>query len=186
MTTTTRAALVFTLMLLAAPTPAATPAQTMTPVADRPAAPDFALKDVDGKRHRLSENRGKVVLVNFWATWCPPCRREMPSMQRAWTQLKGENFEMLAVNVGEDEDTIFGFTFSTGVELTFPILLDRDAQVIKVWSVIALPTSFIVDPQGRIVYRAVGGREWDDPELLKKIRELMSRTEAVPNGRLPR
>ena len=158
----------------------------MTPVADRPAAPDFALKDVDDKLHRLSENRGKVVLVNFWATWCPPCRREMPSMQRAWKQLKGENFEMLAINVGEDEDTIFGFTFSTGVELTFPILLDRDAQVIKAWPVIALPTSFVVDPQGRIVYRAVGGREWDDPELLKKIRELMPRTEAVPNGRLPR
>jgi peroxiredoxin len=175
MTISARVALVFALMLLAAAAPAATPAQTMTPVADRPAAPDFALKDVDGKRHRLSENRGKVVLVNFWATWCPPCRREMPSMQRAWAQLKGENFEMLAINVGEDEDTIFGFTFSTGVELTFPILLDHDAQVIKAWPVIALPTSFVVDPQGRIVYRAVGGREWDDPELLKKIRELMPR-----------
>ena len=170
-----RAVLVFTLMLLAHSTHAAAPPQTMTPVADRPAAPDFALKDADGKIHRLSEHRGKVVLVNFWATWCPPCRREMPSMQRAWTQLQGENFEMLAINVGEDEDTIFGFTFSTGVELTFPILMDRDAQVIKAWPVIALPTSFVVDPQGRIVYRAVGGREWDDPELLKKIRELMPR-----------
>jgi peroxiredoxin len=173
-------------MLLVHSAHAAAPAQTMMPVADRPAAPDFALKDIDGKLRQLSENRGKVVLVNFWATWCPPCRREMPSMQRAWKQLKGENFEMLAINVGEDEDTIFGFTFSTGVELTFPILLDRDAQVIKAWPVIALPTSFIVDPQGRIVYRAVGGREWDDPELLKKIRELMPRTETVPNGRLPR
>jgi peroxiredoxin len=186
MTTTARAVLVFALMLLVHSAHAAAPAQTMMPVADRPAAPDFALKDIDGKLRRLSENRGKVVLVNFWATWCPPCRREMPSMQRAWKQLKGENFEMLAINVGEDEDTIFGFTFSTGVELTFPILLDRDAQVIKAWPVIALPTSFIVDPQGRIVYRAVGGREWDDPELLKKIRELMPRTETVPNGRLPR
>jgi peroxiredoxin len=173
MTTTARAVLVFALMLLVHSAHAATPAQTMTDVADRPVAPDFALKDIDGKLRRLSENRGKVVLVNFWATWCPPCRREMPSMQRAWTHLKGENFEMYAVNVGEDEDTIFGFTFSTGVELTFPILLDRDAQIIKAWPVIALPTSFIVDPQGRIVYRAVGGREWDDPALLGKIRELI-------------
>jgi peroxiredoxin len=178
--TAARAVLVFALMLQAASAHAAAPAQTMTPVADRPTTPDFALKDIDGKLRRLSENRGKVVLVNFWATWCPPCRREMPSMQRAWKQLKGENFEMLAVNVGEDEDTIFGFTFSTGVELTFPILLDRDAQVIKAWPVIALPTSFVVDPQGRIVYRAVGGREWDDPELLKKIRELMR-----PDGSRP-
>jgi peroxiredoxin len=147
--------------------------QTMTAVPDKPAAPDFALKDVDRKLHRLSKQRGKVVLVNFWATWCPPCRREMPSMQRAWEKLQGGNFEMYAVNVGEDEDTIFGFTFSTGVELTFPILLDRDAQIIKAWPVVALPTSFIIDPQGRIVYRAVGGREWDDPQLLRQIRKLM-------------
>ncbi|MEW6331627.1 MAG: TlpA disulfide reductase family protein [Pseudomonadota bacterium] len=178
--TAARIVLVCTLILLIVSAQAAAPAQTMTPVAERPAAPDFALKDIDGKPHRLSESRGKVVLVNFWATWCPPCRREMPSMQRAWTQLKGKNFEMLAVNVGEDEDTIFGFTFATGAELTFPILLDRDAQVIKTWPVIALPTSFVVDPQGRIVYRAVGGREWDDPELLKKIRELMP-----PDGSRP-
>ncbi len=145
----------------------------MTAVPDKPAAPDFALKDAERKLHRLSEQRGKVVLVNFWATWCPPCRREMPSMQRAWEKLQGGNFEMYAVNVGEDEDTIFGFTFSTGVELTFPILLDRDAHIIKTWPVVALPTSFVIDPQGRIVYRAVGGREWNDPQLLWQIRKLM-------------
>lgn len=152
---------------------AESPPQTMSAMPDRPTAPDFVLQDADRKLYRLSEQRGKVVMVNFWATWCPPCRREMPSMQRAWEALKGEKFLMFAVNVGEDEDTVFGFTFSTGVELKFPILLDRDAVVIKAWPVIALPTSFIVDPQGRIVYRAVGGREWDDPELLGKIRELL-------------
>ncbi len=168
-----RAILVFALMLPLHAVQAASPPQTLTAVPDKPAAPDIALADAGRKLHRLSEQRGKVVLVNFWATWCPPCRREMPSMQRAWEKLKGERFAMYAVNVGEDEDTIFGFTFSTGVELTFPILLDRDARVIKAWPVIALPTSFIVDPQGRIVYRAVGGREWDDPSLLEKIRELM-------------
>ena len=164
--------LVLALMLLQVARADSTP-QTMTAVPDKPAAPDFALQDAERKLHRLSEQRGKVVLVNFWATWCPPCRREMPSMQRAWKKLQGRNFEMYAVNVGEDEDTIFGFTFSTGVELTFPILLDRDALVIKAWPVIALPTSFVIDPQGRIVYRAVGGREWDDPQLLRQIRELM-------------
>jgi len=164
--------LVFALMLLQVARADSTP-QTMMAVPDKPAAPDFALKDADRKLHRLSEQRGKVVLVNFWATWCPPCRREMPSMQRAWEKLQGGNFEMYAVNVGEDEDTIFGFTFSTGVELTFPILLDRDAHTIKAWPVVALPTSFVIDPQGRIVYRAVGGREWDDPQLLRQIRKLM-------------
>jgi len=164
--------LVFALMLLQVARADSTP-QTMMAVPDKPAAPDFALKDADRKLHRLSEQRGKVVLVNFWATWCPPCRREMPSMQRAREKLQGGNFVMYAVNVGEDEDTIFGFTFSTGVELTFPILLDRDAHVIKAWPVVALPTSFVIDPQGRIVYRAVGGREWDDPQLLRQIRKLM-------------
>ncbi len=152
---------------------AESPPQTMSTMPDRPMAPDFALKDTDRKLYRLSEQRGKVVMVNFWATWCPPCRREMPSMQRAWETLKDEKFVMFAVNVGEDEDTVFGFTFSTGVELKFPILLDRDALTVKAWPVIALPTSFIVDPQGRIVYRAVGGREWDDPQLLEKIRKLL-------------
>ena len=163
----------FVLILLAHLARADSPPQTMTAVPKRPAAPDFTLKDTDRRLYRLSDSHGKVVLVNFWATWCPPCRREMPSMQRAWEKLKDERFDMYAVNVGEDEDTIFGFTFSTGVEITFPILLDRDARVVKAWPVIALPTSFIVDPDGRIVYRAVGGREWDDPSLLRQIRALI-------------
>lgn len=173
MTIARRAVLAFLLMLPMHWVSAAASAQTMTVMANKPTAPDFTLKDVDGKLYKLTEMRGTVVLVNFWATWCPPCRREMPSMQRAWQALRGENFSMLAINVGEDENTIFGFSFATGVELTFPILLDHDASVVKAWPVIALPTSFIIDAQGRIVYRAVGGREWDDPALLAKIRELI-------------
>ncbi len=147
--------------------------QLMALVAGLPAAPDFTLTDMKGERHRLSEQRGKVVMVNFWATWCPPCRYEMPSMQRAWEKLKDKNFVMYAVNVGEDEDTIFGFTFSTGVELNFPILLDKKGKVIKEWAVRGLPTTFIIDTKGRIAYRAIGGREWDDPKLLKEIQKLL-------------
>lgn len=94
-------------------------------------------------------------------------------MQRAWDRLKGEDFMMLAVNVGEDEDTVFAFSFATGVTLDFPILLDRDSAAIRAWPVRALPTSFILDREGRMVYRAVGGREWDDPQLLEKIRALI-------------
>jgi thiol-disulfide isomerase/thioredoxin len=145
--------------------------QTMTAVNFM--AKDFSLNDMDGKPHRLSDLRGKVVLVNFWATWCPPCRREMPSMQRAHDALKGHDFVMLAVNVGEDVETIFGFTFATGVELTFPILLDRDSAVTSAWPVRALPTSFLIDRDGRAVFRAVGGRDWDDPGLIGAIRELV-------------
>lgn len=99
-------------------------------------------------------------------------------MQRAWDQLKNENFVIYAVDVGEDEETIFGFTFSTGVEITFPILLDKEGKVVKQWPVRGLPTTFIVDPEGRIAYSAVGGREWDDPELIAQIRQLMRRAPA--------
>jgi peroxiredoxin len=147
--------------------------QTLTPLRERPLAPDFALTDLDGRTQRLHDARGKVVLVNFWATWCPPCRQELPSMQRAWSKLKGEGFAMFAIDIGEDDETILPFIFSTGVELTFPILLDRDSTVTQAWPVVALPTSFVLDPAGRIVYRAVGGREWDDPGLMEKIRALM-------------
>lgn len=142
----------------------------LTRLEDAPEAADFSLKDLDGKEHRLSEYRGKVVIVNFWATWCPPCREEMPSMQRAWEQLKQEGVLMLGVDVGEDEDTIFQFTANYPVD--FPMLLDRDTKVLEQWPVRGLPTTFIVDPDGRIVYQAIGGREWDDPELMAAIRAL--------------
>lgn len=151
----------------------AEPPRTLTELPAKPVAPALALKDTAGKLHRLADSRGKVVMVNFWATWCPPCRSEMPSMQRAWEKLKGEPFEMLAVDVGEDETAISGFISAIGVQLKFPILLDRDAQVMKAWPVTTLPTTFIVDGQGRIVYRAVGERAWDDPQILEKLRALI-------------
>jgi len=142
----------------------------LTPLSDKPLAPDFTLSDLDGNPHRLSDYRGKVVIVNFWATWCPPCRAEMPSMQRAWEQLQKQGIVMLGINVGEDEDTIFQFTADYPVE--FPLLLDQQSKVIDQWPVLGLPTTFVVDPDGRIAYRAIGGREWDDPELLAQVRKL--------------
>ncbi len=136
----------------------------------RPLATDFVLTDLDGKQHRLSDYRGQVVIINFWATWCPPCRAEMPSMQRAWEQLKKAGIVMLGIDVGEDEDTIFQFTANYPVE--FPLLMDLDSKVIDQWPVLGLPTTFVVDTEGRIAYRAIGGREWDEPELLALVRAL--------------
>ncbi len=147
--------------------------QTLTAVEDRPLAKDFSLTDADGTVHRLSQYRGHVVLVNFWATWCPPCLREMPSMQRLWEQLKDRDFVLLAVDVGEDEETVFGFTLSLDVPIEFPLLLDRQGNIVAEWPVRGLPTTFLVDRNGRIVYRAVGGREWDAPELVEAIRVLL-------------
>lgn len=147
--------------------------QVLTPVAGFPRAPELVLKDMDGKTYRLSEMHGKVVLVNFWATWCPPCRKELPSVERLSQKLKGEPFLVLAVNVGEDADTIFAFTGRLDFSPTFPILLDRDSVVLRSWPVKGLPTSFVVDRQGHLVYRAVGGREFDSPELVARIRALI-------------
>jgi len=113
------------------------------------------------------------VIVNFWATWCPPCREEMPSMQRAWERLRDDNILILAIDIGEDEDTIFTFTADYPVE--FPLLMDRDSSVIAQWPVRGLPTSFVVDPEGRIVYRAIGSRDWEHPALLETLRGLRSR-----------
>jgi len=148
------------------------PGKGLTPLADRPVAADFDLPDIDGNRHRLSDYRGKVVVINFWATWCPPCRAEMPSMQRAWERLKPQGIIMLGIDVGEDEDTIFTFTANYPVE--FPLLMDQDSNTVSTWPVRGLPTTFIIDPEGRIVYRAIGGREWDDPDLLAAIEALAS------------
>ncbi len=146
------------------------PGKGLSPVPGTPAAPQFSLPDLDGNQFRLFDFRGKVVIVNFWATWCPPCREEMPSMQRAWTVLEKEGILMLAINVGEDEDTIFEFTASYPVE--FPLLLDSDSGTTSTWPLRGLPTTFVIGPKGRLIFRAVGGREWDNPVLLDQVRAL--------------
>jgi peroxiredoxin len=145
-------------------------AQVLSPVEQQVMAPDFELADTEGRMHRLSDYRGKTVIINFWTTWCPPCREEIPSMNRAWKALQQEDVVILAINMGEDEDTIFIFTADYPAD--FPLLLDREGEVIARWPVKGLPTTYVVAPDGRIAYRAIGGREWDDPEFLRKIRGL--------------
>lgn len=149
------------------------PVQLLFEVQSRPLASDFQLEDMDGKKRQLSALRGKVVLVNFWATWCPPCRREMPSLERLYKLMKGAEFEILAVNVGEDADTIDAFTSTLDTVPTFPIVFDKDSRVLKAWPVLGLPTTFILDKTGHIIYRAVGGREFDDPSILAQIQTLI-------------
>ena len=144
--------------------------ETLTPIDSKAPAPDFSLKDTDGKLHRLSDYRGKPVIVNFWTTWCSPCREELPSMNRAWQQLEQEGIAMLAINMGEDEDTIF--VFSADYPTDFPILMDEAGEVIEQWPVKGLPTTYVIAPDGTIAYRAIGSREWDDKDLLDKVRAL--------------
>ncbi len=148
---------------------AATP-QTLPPVAKVFVAPDFMLQGEDDKTYHLADFKGRVVVLNFWATWCPPCRYEMPSMERAWNKLQGEGIEILAVNVGEGADTVFEFLGSYPV--SFPLLLDKDANVIKRYPVTGLPTTFIISPKGVVTHRTMGSREWDAPELLEQLRAM--------------
>lgn len=145
----------------------------LQPVAGTPSAPDFSLVDLDGKTRTLAEFAGRTVIANFWATWCPPCRAEIPSMERAWQALKGDNVTMLALHVGGDADQIW--TFLADMNVTFPVLIDAQGATSKAWGTIGLPTTFVVDPAGKLVLRAIGERVWDDPALLDQIRAVGKR-----------
>jgi len=146
-----------------------------SPVPGSPVAPTFKLPDMNDHELNLEKLRGKVVVVNFWATWCPPCRREMPSLQRLWQRHGGKtDLQIVAVNVGEDADTVLGFMGTMDVAPSFTIALDRDSAVMRNWPIKGLPTTFLLDRDGRIVYRAIGGREFDSAESIALINRLLA------------
>lgn len=134
-------------------------------------APALSLRDLQGKEHRLTDHRGKVVLVNFWATWCEPCRDEMPSLQRLHRRLAALPFVILAVDVGEGEAQVRDFAARLGIGFT--VLLDRDASASKTWRARVLPATMIIDRDQRVRYTAVGEVDWDDPASEAAIRKLL-------------
>jgi len=135
-------------------------------------APDFQLKDMDGEQHSLKQYRGKVVVINFWATWCPPCIREMPSLQKLYETFKSKSLVVLAINQWEDEDRVFEFMGRLNPAPTFPVLFDSDSKLSELYKVQGLPSTFIINKQGKIVYRAKGGRDFDHPQIMDKINAL--------------
>lgn len=137
------------------------------------ATPALELDDLKGARHRLAEYRGKVVLINFWATWCVPCREEMPSIERLRASLENRPFAVLAVNLAEPESRIDKFL--EAVPLGFPILLDRDAKAARAWQAKMLPATYIVGPDGVIRYRHLGELDWSKAEVREAIVRLMKR-----------
>lgn len=149
--------------------------QILTPLSTPVPAPDFTLKDMDENTHTLSDYRGRVVVINFWAVWCPPCRKEMPSLERLRQHFEDAAFAILAVNEGENTDRIQPFLWELEPAPTFTVLLDDKLTAAREWGIRGLPTSFVVDKQGRIVYRAVGGREFDHPDIVARIQELLDR-----------
>lgn len=136
-------------------------------------APDFTLSDMNGKAISLSQFRGKVVMLNFWATWCPPCRAEMPSIENLYRQLnKSGNFVLLAVNVEENaRDSIK--EFSSRSSLSFPILLDSKGQAANLYQVNGIPQTYLIDQKGVIVQKVDGGREWDSPRIVAYLSSLV-------------
>ncbi len=135
------------------------------------ATPPLALRDLQGREHRLEDYRGKVVVLNFWATWCVPCREEMPSMQRLQNKLAGKPFAVIAVDFGEGAPRINEFLKE--VRVRFTVLLDRDISVAGAWRVKVLPTTLVIGPDQRIRYSVVGDLEWDSPAVEDAIKALL-------------
>lgn len=135
-------------------------------------APDFAVPDLAGQAVRLSGLRGQVVLVNLWATWCPPCREEMPSMQKLYQRLKGRGFVLLAVSQDENGKAAVE-PFVRDLGLTFPVLIDPEHQVGDRYQVWGYPESFLIDREGRIAERIIGPRDWASPDQVAAVERLL-------------
>ena len=140
---------------------------------DGEALPDFTPSDMSGKAHPLSHYRGKVVMVNFCATYCGPCIKEMPLMANLKSKLAGKPFEILAIDMAEEKADVSAFMQRYKIAVNFPILLDTEGEVIEQWMVSAVPTTFIIDPQGKIRYALYGGLEWDNDEVVNTIKALL-------------
>jgi len=135
-------------------------------------APELLLENMDGEIIDIKDLKGKVVIVNFWATWCPPCRREMSSLEHLYQTTSDKGVEVIAVNIGEDPDTVFPFMGNLEAYPNFQIVFDTEALLMDQWKVQGLPTTFIVDKEGNIIYKAVGGREFNHPKIRQTILEL--------------
>jgi len=144
------------------------------------AAPDFTLQDLHGQSMRLRHLQGKLVLLNFWATWCVPCRIEMPSMERLYQTFKRTDFILLAVSL-DRQGAAMVKPFVEEMQLTFPILLDPTAEVSRSYGVRGLPTTYLIDPDGRLIGAAVGGRDWFRTEAKALIAGLLRQAAAMKN-----
>jgi thiol-disulfide isomerase/thioredoxin len=132
----------------------------------------LARNDMEGKAVDLKQLQGRVLVVNFWATWCEPCRDEMPSLQRLREKLDGKSFDVLAVNYGESREKISQFLGKENVVL--PVLLDPEMETAKAWGVGGLPMTFLIDAEGRVRYSVFGERDWSGGDSLALVEKLLA------------
>ena len=138
----------------------------MDPMPAADLAPEINVIDMDGKKRTLEDLKGKFVLVNFWATWCNPCKVEMPLLEKLHQTLKSDKFTVLGLHVGPGPENIE--EFKNLMPISFPIYVDMDLEVD--WGVPGLPTTFLLNPEGRLIYRAVGKREFASDDMVNFIR----------------
>ncbi len=138
-------------------------------------APDFTLRRADGQPVRLGQYRGKVVFLNFWATWCEPCKQEMPAMQSLYKKLQGKPFEMLAVSLDQSgKSAVESFLKAQTTPLTFPILYDSEQGVSKkLYRTTGVPETFVIDSKGQVIKHVMGAYEWDNPQIVAYFQTLL-------------
>jgi peroxiredoxin len=141
-------------------------------------APDFALMTLEGQPARLRDFRGKLVLLNFWATWCAPCLHEMPSMERLYQTFKHTEFVLLAVSMDRHGEKV-AKPFVDNLKLTFPVLLDRTSEVARQYGVRGLPTTYLIAPDGLLIGAALGARDWYRTDAKALIAGLLRQTPAA-------
>ena len=137
-------------------------------------APEFALRVPGGAEVSLAGLRGRVVFVNFWATWCAPCREEAPSLERLYKSLAGDGFELLGISIDTEADFSKVEAFRKELGLTFPIPVDPQKRAYAAYQASGVPETFLVDPQGRVLERFVGPQNWDDPRYAREIRRALA------------
>ena len=142
-------------------------------VEPRRTVPGLRLEGIDRTVYDISRMGGKVVLVNFWATWCPPCVEELPSLQRLWDDMHPRGLEVLAVNTGEETGPVNDFLESVRPNLEFPLLLDRNGDAFSAWKLFGLPTTFVLDKQGRLAFSATGPRPMDSKRIRAQLHGLL-------------
>ncbi len=135
-------------------------------------APVIKLKDIDGLAFSLSETKKHWVFIHFWASWCGPCKKEMPTIQKMWNILEKEGLKMAFINTAEDENTVFSFLSIYAPDMR--ALMDSDGQVTEKWQPRGLPATYLVDPTGMVRYQALGGRPWETKTYLEFLRRLLT------------